>query len=53
MEHLGIQVDEECELTELRERLKAADMAVIEEGETVYCYALSDKSWIQVPAGIP
>lgn len=53
MDHLGIQVEEERELTELRERLKAADMAVVEEGETVCCYARSDKSWIQDPTGIP
>jgi len=53
MDHLGIQVEEETELRELRERLKAADMAVVEEGETVCCYARSDKSWVQDPAGIP
>lgn len=52
VDHLGIQVDEEHELTEMRERLKAGDMAVTEEGETVCCYAKSDKSWIQDPAGI-
>jgi catechol 2,3-dioxygenase-like lactoylglutathione lyase family enzyme len=53
IDHLGIQVDEESEVTELRERLKAGDMAVVEEGETVCCYARSDKPWIQDPAGIP
>ncbi len=53
IDHLGIQVDEEQELTELRDRLKEGDMAVVEEGETVCCYARSDKSWIQDPAGIP
>ena len=53
IDHLGIQVEEESELTELRERLKAGDMAMVEEGETVCCYARSDKSWIQDPAGIP
>jgi len=53
MDHLGIQVEDERELNELRERLKAADMTVVEEGETVCCYARSDKSWIQDPAGIP
>jgi len=53
MDHLGIQVEEEHELTELRERLKIADMAIVEEGETVCCYARSDKSWILDPAGIP
>lgn len=53
IDHLGIQVEEENELTELRQRLKAGDMAVVEEGEAVCCYARSDKSWIRDPAGIP
>jgi catechol 2,3-dioxygenase-like lactoylglutathione lyase family enzyme len=53
MDHLGIQAEDEQELTELRERMTAADMAVVEDGETVCCYARSDKSWIQDPAGIP
>jgi catechol 2,3-dioxygenase-like lactoylglutathione lyase family enzyme len=53
VDHLGIQVEENGELDELRERLKAADMAVFDEGETVCCYAQSDKSWIQDPTGLP
>jgi catechol 2,3-dioxygenase-like lactoylglutathione lyase family enzyme len=53
IDHLGIQVEEESELTELRDRLKAGNMVVVEEGETVCCYARSDKSWIQDPTGIP
>jgi catechol 2,3-dioxygenase-like lactoylglutathione lyase family enzyme len=53
IDHLGIQVEEESELTELRERIKAGEMAIVEEGETVCCYARSDKSWIQDPSGIP
>ena len=51
--HLGIQVDDENELTELRDRLQKADMAVVTEGETTCCYAKSDKSWVHDPAGIP
>lgn len=51
--HLGIQVDDESELTELRTRLKNADMSVVDEGETVCCYAKSEKSWVHDPAGIP
>lgn len=50
--HLGIQVDEESELSELRDRLKQAAMPVVDEGETVCCYARSEKSWIHDPAGI-
>lgn len=52
IDHLGIQVEEEAELTELRGRLKAGDLGVVDEGETVCCYARSEKSWIQDPAGI-
>ena len=53
VDHLGIQVAEESELNELRSRLERADMKVLEEGTTTCCYAQSDKSWIQDPAGIP
>ena len=53
IDHLGIQVDEEGELTELRQCVKAADLAVVNEDETVCCYALSEKSWLQDPTGIP
>ncbi len=51
--HLGIQVDDESELAELRDRLQKADMSVVSEGETTCCYAKSDKSWVHDPAGIP
>lgn len=53
IDHLGIQVDEESEVAEIRERVKAADLAVADEGETVCCYARSEKSWLQDPSGIP
>ena len=52
VDHLGIQVDENAELAEIRERVKAAELAVFDEGETVCCYARSEKSWVQDPAGI-
>lgn len=52
VDHLGLQVDEEVELQELRERLKSADISVFDEGETVCCYARSDKSWVEDPSGI-
>lgn len=51
--HFGIQVDDETELAEIRARVKAADLAVSDEGETVCCYARSEKSWLHDPAGIP
>lgn len=51
--HFGIQVDDETELAEIRARVKTADLAVSDEGETVCCYARSEKSWLHDPAGIP
>ena len=53
VDHLGIQVEEESELSELRDRLKKANMSVMGEGESVCCYARSEKSWVHDPAGIP
>ena len=50
--HLGLQVDEEAEMEELRERLQRADMSLFDEGETVCCYARSDKSWVTDPSGV-
>ncbi|MCX4188016.1 ArsI/CadI family heavy metal resistance metalloenzyme [Methylophaga sp. OBS4] len=52
VDHLGFQVDSDVELDEIRERINAADIKVIDEGETVCCYAESDKSWVLDPAGI-
>jgi catechol 2,3-dioxygenase-like lactoylglutathione lyase family enzyme len=52
IEHLGIQVADADELHEVYERLEKADAPVLEEGETVCCYAKSEKSWIEDPQGI-
>jgi hypothetical protein len=52
IEHLGIQAASESELREVYERLQQADGPVLEEGETVCCYAKSEKSWIKDPQGI-
>lgn len=53
VDHLGIQADGEDELAELRGRIQAGHLPVVDEGKTVCCYALSDKSWIQDPSGLP
>ncbi|MBI1731479.1 MAG: VOC family protein [Gammaproteobacteria bacterium] len=50
--HLGIQVDDDSELTEIRTRLREAELGTFDEGETTCCYARSDKTWIVDPAGI-
>ena len=52
IDHLGIQVENETELSEVYSRLQTADAPVIEEGETTCCYANSEKSWIFDPEGI-
>ena len=52
IEHLGIQVEDSAELSEVYGRLKAADRPVLEEGETTCCYAKSEKSWISDPDGV-
>ncbi len=52
VEHLGIQVEDQDELTEVYGRLKAADRPVLEEGATTCCYAQSEKSWIADPDGV-
>lgn len=52
IEHLGIQVDNAAELSEVYGRLKEADRPVLEEVQTTCCYAKSEKSWISDPDGI-
>ncbi len=52
VDHLGIQVEDRAELTEVYGRLKKAGGPLIEEGETTCCYAQSEKSWTHDPQGI-
>ena len=52
VDHLGIQVEKDEELEQLRERLKKADMVLFDEGEDVCCYARSEKSWVKDPSGV-
>jgi catechol 2,3-dioxygenase-like lactoylglutathione lyase family enzyme len=52
IDHLGIQADSAEALADLRERARAADAPVLDEGETTCCYARSDKHWVTDPQGI-
>jgi predicted enzyme related to lactoylglutathione lyase len=52
LDHLGIQVENTDELHEVYARLREAGGNVVEQGETTCCYARSEKSWIDDPAGI-
>jgi len=52
IDHLGLQTDDEGELAELKARAAAADMALLDEGQTSCCYARSEKHWVTDPQGI-
>jgi catechol 2,3-dioxygenase-like lactoylglutathione lyase family enzyme len=52
LDHLGIQVENAQELHEAYARLRQAGGEIIEQGQTTCCYAKSEKSWIDDPAGI-
>lgn len=52
VDHLGIQVESETELTELRKQVAAAEIPALDQTNTVCCYARSDKYWITDPQGI-
>jgi hypothetical protein len=52
LDHLGIQVENSDELSEVYARLRDVGGNVTEQGQTACCYAKSEKSWIDDPAGI-
>jgi len=52
IDHLGIQTDDPAELAALKARAEAADIALLDEGETTCCYARSEKHWVTDPQGI-
>lgn len=51
IDHLGIQTDDPAELATMKARAEAADMALLDEGETT-CYARSQKHWVIDPQGV-
>src|SRR6201998_1804814 len=52
LDHLGIQVESQDELQQVYARLRQAGGAIVEQGQTTWCYPKSEKSWIDDPAGI-
>jgi len=52
IDHLGIQVEDEAELREAYDRLRAAGGPTLDGGETTCCYARSSKQWIADPQGV-
>lgn len=52
VDHLGLQTDDVDELAELKARAEAADMSLLDEGNTTCCYANSEKHWVTDPQGV-
>lgn len=52
LDHIGIQVENAEELSEITERLKKADLKLFDEGETTCCYSESKKAWVKDPSGL-
>ena len=52
VDHLGIQVESDEELAELRGHAARADLSVMDEGNVSCCYARSDKYWVTDPQGV-
>jgi len=52
LDHVGIQVDSEDALSEMKARFDSAELSVLTQEGTTCCYAKSDKHWVQDPSGI-
>jgi len=52
IDHLGIQVDSDAELTELRAQVNDAQITAQDQPNAECCYARSDKYWTTDPQGI-
>jgi len=52
VDHLGMQVDTEEELTALRGQVAQAEIAALDQPGAECCYARSDKYWTTDPQGI-
>lgn len=50
--HLGIQVESDEELGNMREQLARADQPIVDQQEAACCYANSNKHWVQDPQGV-
>lgn len=52
VDHLGLQTDSAEELVALKDQARAAELALLDEGETRCCYARSEKHWLTDPQGL-
>ena len=53
IDHLGIQVESEKELIELRQQVAAAEISALDQPSAECCYTRSEKYWITDPQGVP
>lgn len=53
LNHLGVEVFSEAEVTQAAARFADAGLVTIDEQDTDCCFALQDKVWIHDPAGAP
>jgi catechol 2,3-dioxygenase-like lactoylglutathione lyase family enzyme len=53
MDHLGVEVPSEDEVTSATARLAEAGLATRVEESTTCCYAVQDKVWVTGPGGEP
>jgi len=52
LDHLGVQVETDDELTTLRDQVRDAEIALLDQENASCCYARSDKYWTTDPQGI-
>lgn len=52
LNHLGIQVESETELSEMQARLQSVQSTIKQEDNIYCCYAKSNKYWVTDPQGI-
>ena len=52
IDHLGLQVETDDELTQMRAQVGEAEIAALDQSNATCCYAKSDKYWIADPQGI-
>jgi hypothetical protein len=52
LDHLGMQAETTEELQEIAGRLESAETPILEQKNTVCCYARGDKAWVTDPQGI-
>lgn len=50
--HVGLQADTQDELSEIQDRLRAADQKTFEQPEAECCYAKSTKTWVRDPDAV-